>query len=124
MFFPLLDREVTLCIYPDDRATSITARQVAILNSFLVGSADKLRELQEQLLAHWREYDHFYTDDITFEYSCPLDAYDAAEFRWLLIPSNCDADPNCPVLHFRPAWDPEHGADIQYREGKFELAFL
>ena len=119
VFVPVLGQNVELDVYLDPSCETISQRQLDLLNGLLAVSPERLGEIKAQLYARWGEYDHFYTDDIEFEYDSPEAAFAASQISRVVLHSLSTPNADCPNLRFRVAWDPEHGASVLYDQDQF-----
>ena len=119
VFVPVLGRSVRLDIYLDPSCETISRRQLDLLNGLLAVAQERLDEIKTQLYERWEEYDHFFTDEIEFEYDSPDAAFEASQIRAVVVNSLGTAHADRPILRFKVTWDPEHGASIHYDQDKF-----
>lgn len=120
MRLPILGSTVTLVVYLDPDHKTISDRQIGCLNRLLAVGNDRLNEIKTQLYRRWGEYDHFYTDEKTFEYNSLDEVYAASKVSAVYSHDLGTEHADCPVISFSVEWDPEHGAKVRYHEDKFE----
>lgn len=118
--FPMLSRDIPLTVYLDAGHQTVSPRQLASLNRLLSVDSSRLDEVKSQLFDRWSEYDHFYTDGESFEYTSRDEAYAASDVSALYLYDLGTEHADYPVLMFSVDWDPEHGANVRYHNDKFE----
>jgi hypothetical protein len=118
-YVPVLDQDVPVIIYLDPSCETISQRQLDLLNGLLAVKPERLGEIKTQLYERWGEYDQFYTDEIEFEYDSPDAAFKASQVSSVMLARLGAENAHCPVLRFRVAWDPEHGASILCDQNAF-----
>lgn len=96
-----------LDIYLDPSCGTISRRQLDLLNGLLAVVQERLDEIKTQLYERWEEYDHFFTDEIEFEYDWPDAAFEASQIRAVVVNSLGTAHADRPILRFKVIWDPE-----------------
>ena len=121
VFLPVLAATVTLSVYFDNGFTTVSPRQLDCLNRFLEHGPELIGQIKQALFEQWEEYDHFYTDDIDFEYETPEQAFAVCELLCLRVDSDRSPYPDHPVLAFKSEWDPEHGAEVWFFDGRFRF---
>ena len=115
LLVPLLGEEVLVIVYFADGKSLINEAQLAQLNELVALGAERLPEVKAQLFDRFDQYDHFYSDEVDFEYASAEECYKACR------PSLFVLDGVKPlVLRFKVEWDPEHGAGLEFCNGKFE----
>jgi hypothetical protein len=119
VFLPVLQRRVPLFVWFDPNHHTISERQLRCLDILLAVPPTRLHDIKEQLYARWGEYDHFYTDEIDFEYDSAEAAFAASTLSGLFLYSPDFPEADYAVLRFRVEWDPEHGAGVYFDRGVF-----
>ena len=90
-------------------ARQLTRHKLDLLNGLLAVAQERLDEIKTQLYERWEEYDHFFTDEIEFEYNSPDAAFEASQIRAVVVNSLGTAEyPSRPILQYKVTWDPEH----------------
>jgi hypothetical protein len=119
VFVPVLNQEADLLVYLDPACETISQRQLDLLNGLLAVGPERLSEIKTQLYERWGEYDHFYTDEIQFEYDSPDAAFAASQIDSIVLNDVDDPHADWPTLLFGVDWDPEHGANVVYDRDQF-----
>ena len=119
VYVPVISEILPLLISLDTDHRGISLRQLGLLNDFLKHPPELLPQVKDALFGHMTEYDQLYTDDGQYPYADAEESWRAASAPWLSIQDQDDPSADYPILCFRPDWDPEHGAEIWFYEGRF-----